>query len=172
MARTTKTTQTTKLNGKRVRLVTTTTAAGTRVQVTDAPIKEWEGQAAQVRALRAMPEYGKQFLLAGDQNSAKRGPRAQLEATAAGMTPGEADVRIYLGNGMLRMFENKVGNGRLSPAQVERHAALARLGHPVEVVRFTTKEEAAEKAVALVRGWLAANDNIFAETQKQRLTNL
>ena len=75
------------------------------------------------------------------------------------MTPGEADVRVYLAGGRLRMIENKVGNGRLSPAQVERHAALARLGHHVEVLRFATTEEAATKAVSLVRGWLADNDN-------------
>jgi len=154
-AETTSQTQTTRIDGKRVRIVT----RGGKVTIKQAPPKEWEGQAAQVRALRTLPEYGKLFLLAGDQNSAKRGPRAQQEAIAAGMTPGEADVRVYLAGGRLRMIENKVGNGRLSPAQVERHAALARLGHHVEVLRFTTTEEAAIKAVALVRGWLADNDN-------------
>lgn len=159
MARTTtKQTQTTKLNGKRVRIVTTTSATGTRIQVTDAEPKEWELQAAQVRALRAMPEYGRRFLLAGDQNSAKRGPRAQMEALAAGMTPGEADLRIYLHQGRLRMIENKVGRGRLSPAQVDRHAALAQLGFVIEVVRAVTKEDAARQAVELVRGWLADDD--------------
>lgn len=155
MAKSTQTTrQTTKLNGKRVHIVTTTTKAGTKVTVSDAAPKEWEGQAAQIRRLRAMPEYGKQFLLAGDQNSAKRGPRAQMEAIAAGMTPGEADVRIYLAGGKLRMIENKVGKGRLAQAQLERHAALARLGFVVEVVRFDTVHEAADKAEALVRGWI------------------
>lgn len=150
------TTQTTRINGKRV--VIRTSAKG-KVTVADAPIKESEGQAAQVRALRSLPEYGRQFLLAGDMNSAKRGPRAQADAIATGMTPGEADLRIYLKGGQLRMIENKVGKGRLSPAQVERHASLARLGHQVEVVRFTSTTEAASKAVALVKGWLADNDN-------------
>ncbi|MBY5553736.1 VRR-NUC domain-containing protein [Rhizobium leguminosarum] len=153
------TTQTTRIAGKRVRIVTRVTATGTSVKVTDAAPKEWELQAAQVRALRAMPEYGKQFLLAGDQNSAKRGPRAQMEATAAGMTPGEADLRIYLAGGQLRMIENKVGKGRLSPAQIDRHAALARLGHPVEVVRADACAGAAVRAVELVRGWLAEASN-------------
>lgn len=156
--------QTTRMNGKRVRIVTTTSTSGTRVTVADAAPKEWECQAAQVRALRAMPEYGKRFLLAGDQNSAKRGPRAQMEAIAAGMTPGEADLRIYLDGGRLRMIENKVGRGRLSPAQVDRHAALTRIGHVVETVRADSTEEAAAKAVAIVRGWLAANDNHHATT--------
>jgi hypothetical protein len=150
------TTQTTSVNGKRV--VIRTSATG-KVTVADAPIKESEGQAAQVRALRSLPEYGRQFLLAGDMNSAKRGPRAQADAIATGMTPGEADLRIYIKGGKLRMIENKVGKGRLSTAQVERHASLARLGHPVEVVRFTSTAEAASKAVDLVKGWLADNDN-------------
>jgi len=150
-------TQTVRINGKRVRLVT----RNGRVTAAPAAPLEWELQAAQVRALRAMPEYGKLFLMAADQNSAKRGPKAQAQAVAAGMTAGEPDVRIYLPGAQLRMFENKVGRGKLSPAQVDRHAALARLGHHVEVVRATTCEEAAAKAVALVRGWLAANDNPF-----------
>ncbi|WP_174020419.1 VRR-NUC domain-containing protein [Agrobacterium fabrum] len=150
------TSQTTRINGKRV--VIRTSAKG-EVSVADAPIKESEGQAAQVRALRALPEFGRQFLLAGDMNSAKRGPRAQADAIATGMTPGEADLRIYLKGGQLRMIENKVGKGRLSSAQVARHASLVRLGHPVEVVRFTSTAEAASKAVSLVKGWLADNDN-------------
>jgi hypothetical protein len=150
------TTHTTRMDGKRVRI---RTSASGKVTVTDAGPKEWELQAAQVRALRAMPEYGRRFLLAGDQNSAKRGPRAQIEAIAAGMTPGEADVRIYLDYGRLRMIENKVGNGKLSPAQIARHAALRRLGHDVEVCRATTCDDAAAQAVGMVLGWLAANDN-------------
>lgn len=152
----TKTTrQTVRVNGVR----TVITTRNGKVTMKAATPKEWELQAAQVQALRALPEYGRLFLLAGDQNSAKRGPRAQIEATAAGMTPGEADMRIYLPGARIRMFENKVGNGPLSPAQKSRHAALSKLGHEVEVVRAITKEEAASKAVSLVRSWLADNDN-------------
>lgn len=147
--------QTVRINGKR--MVITTSATG-KVTTKPAPPKEWELQAAQVRALRAMPEYGKQFLLAGDQNAAKRGPRAQQEALAAGLTSGEPDLRIYLTGGRLAMIENKVGKGKLSPAQVARHAALARLGHVVVTVSATTPEDASAQAVALVRGWIAAND--------------
>jgi hypothetical protein len=132
--------QTTRIDGKRVVIRTSTSG---KVSVSDAPIKESEGQAAQVRALRALPEYGRKFLLAGDMNSAKRGPRAQADAVATGLTLGEADLRIYIAGGKLRMIENKVGKGRLSPAQTERHAPLARLGHPVEVVRFTSTREMA-----------------------------
>lgn len=150
---TTRTTQTVRINGARVRLVT----QNGKVTTTKAAPLEWELQAAQVRRLRSMPEYGKQFLIAGDQNSAKRGPRAQAQATAAGMTPGEADMRCYGAGGRLLMWENKVGNGRLSPAQVARHAALAKLGHVVEVLRADSEQEAADKAERLVRGWLVEN---------------
>jgi hypothetical protein len=161
----TTTRQTVRVNGKRMVL---TTRNG-RVTQKPAMPKEWELQAAQVRALRAMPEYGKRFLLAGDQNAAKRGPRAQQEVIAAGLTPGEPDVRIYLAGGRLGLIENKVGRAPLTESQKERHPALARLGHHVEVVRAVTCDEAADRAVTLVRGWLreaaAANDNELQQRQ-------
>lgn len=118
-------------------------------------LPEWRLQAAQVRRLRSMPEHGRQFLLAGDQNAARRGPRAAIEAQATGMTPGEPDLRIYLPNGRLAMIENKTLKGRLSPAQRDRHAALSRLGHTVAVVRAATEQDAADQAEALIRQWLA-----------------
>ena len=117
-------------------------------------VPEWRLQAAQVRALRAMPEHGRLFLLAGDQNAARRGPRAQVQAKATGMTSGEPDLRIYLAQGRVAFIENKTAKGRLSPEQRDRHAAMARLGHVVEVVRAATEQEAAERAVTLVRTWL------------------
>lgn len=149
------TTQIVRINGVRTKL---TTRNG-KVTAKPALPEEWELQAAQVRALRKMPEYGKRFLLAGDQNAAKRGPKAQTQAIAAGLTPGEADVRIYLDNGRLRMIENKVGSASLTESQKVRHPALAKLGHVVTVLRSVTCEDAAAQAVALVIGWLAENDN-------------
>lgn len=163
-----KKTQTTIMNGKRVRLVTTVSKAGTKVTVAPAPPKEWELQAAQVQRLKAMPEYARtardagpgRFTLAGDQNASKRGPRAQLEALASGLTSGEHDVRIYMAGGRLGLIENKVGKGPLSQAQKDRHALLFALGFKLqEVVRAVSKDEAADKAEAIVREWLAANDN-------------
>ncbi|MGF9564151.1 VRR-NUC domain-containing protein [Neorhizobium sp. BT27B] len=144
--------QTVRINGART--IIRTSATG-KIATKPAPPREWELQAAQVRALRRMPEYGKEFLLASDQNAAKRGPRSQQEAVAAGMTPGEADLRIYLAGGQIRMIENKVGKGRLSTQQKDRHAALAKLGHNVVVVSSITPAEAASQAVDLVQGWLA-----------------
>ncbi|NKJ03120.1 VRR-NUC domain-containing protein [Rhizobium sp. SG741] len=163
-----RTTQTTRLNGKRVNIVTTTSATGTRIAVQDAAPKEWELQAAQVRALRAMPEYARtvddvlrgkgQFTLAGDQNAAKRGPTARAEALAAGLTAGEHDVRIYMTGGRLGLIENKVGNAKLEPSQKIRHPLLAALGFDRQIVcRATTCEDAARQAVNIVRSWLVAN---------------
>ena len=147
-------TQTVRIAGVRTRLVT----RNGKVTAKPAAPLEHELQAAQVRALRAMPDYGKQFLFAGDQNAAKRGPRAQAIAVATGMISGEPDLRVYLAGGRICHIENKVGNSRLSPAQVVRHAALAALGHTVVTLRATTPEDAAAQAVSLVRGWMVAND--------------
>lgn len=102
-----------------------------------------------------MPEHGRMFLIAGDQNAARRGPRAAVEAQATGMTPGEPDLRVYLPDGRLGLIENKTLKGRLSPAQRDRHAALAALGHPVAVIHAGTEADAADQAEALVRSWLA-----------------
>lgn len=155
------TTQTVRINGART--IIRTSAKG-KVTTKPALPKEWELQAAQVRALRSMPEYARtpreagpgKFTLAGDQNSAKRGPKAQMEAVAAGLTAGEHDVRIYLAGGQIALIENKVGKGRLSPAQVDRHAILSALGFGRQaVVRAVTEQDAAAQAVKLVRGWLA-----------------
>lgn len=162
------TTQTVRINGVRTRL---TTRNG-RVTATPAPPLEWELQAAQITALRAMPEYGAQFLLVGGMEAGKRGPRAQQQALATGLTAGHPDVTIFLPGGRCAFIENKVGNpvtgagGRLSPAQIDRHAALARLGHTVEVLRATACEDAAQQAVTLVRGWLTANGNALDATRK------
>jgi hypothetical protein len=161
-----RTTQTTRMNGKRVRIVTTVSANGTRVRVTDALPQEWELQAAQVRALRALKEFaiceadvlsgrGK-FTIAGDQNSAKRGPKARMQAIAAGMVAGEHDVRIYMTGGNIGLIENKVGNASLEPNQKVRHPLLSALGfHRQAIIRATTTAGAAIQAVDLVRGWLA-----------------
>ena len=92
------------------------------------------------------------FLPAGDQNAAKRGPKAQVQAKATGMEPGEPDLRLYIAGGRLRMIENKVGRGKLSPDQVQRHEQLAALGHEVVVVRATSTEDAADQAEALGAG--------------------
>jgi hypothetical protein len=153
------TTQTVRING--VRTIITTRDG--KVTTKEALPLEWELQAAQVRALRKLPEYvhtardvrPETFTLAGDQNAAKRGPKARAEALAAGLTPGEADVRIYLYGGVLRQIENKVGKAKLEPSQITRHPLLDALGFPVVVVRAVTEEDAAEQAVRLVKGWLS-----------------
>lgn len=156
------TTQTVRIAGVRTKL---TTRNG---RVTARPVGEveWKLQAAAVRALKAMPEFGRQFLLAGDQAAGKRGPKAQMQALATGLTPGDPDLRIYLPAGRIAFIEYKTSTGRLSPAQRQRHADMARLGHAVDVVAATTEDECAAATVALVRGWLAGNDNGENKSQK------
>lgn len=148
--------QTTRINGKRS--VITTSAKTGRVTVKGALPLEWELQAAQVRALRHLPAYGRRFLLAGDQNAAKRGPRATAQAVAAGMTKGELDLRIYAEGARLLMIENKVGKARLQPEQIKRHAELTKLGFDVRVLRAVTPDDAAAQAVAMVLGFLEQGD--------------
>ncbi len=156
-------TQTTRLGGKRVRIVTTTSADGTKVKVTDAPVLEWEMQAEQVRRLKALPEYGKKFLFIGGMEAGRRGKMEQVKAKATGLTAGHPDLTIFLQNAKIAMIENKAANGRLSPEQKERHASLKAIGHVVEVVKAATKDDAASQAVGLVLRWIADNDNNFTE---------
>ncbi|WP_242221670.1 VRR-NUC domain-containing protein [Shinella zoogloeoides] len=150
--------QTTKVNGKRVRIIT----RGGKVTIKQAPALEWELQAEQCRRLKAMPEYGKQFLLVGGMEAGRRGRQEQIKAKATGLTAGHPDLTVFLPGGKVAMIENKAENGRLSMEQKERHTALAAIGHTVEVVKASTADEAASMAVALVRGWLADNDNAVA----------
>lgn len=152
-------TQTTRVNGQRVRIVT----RGGNVTINQAPMLEEDMQAAMVDALRKMPEYGAppkgQFIFAGDMNAERRGHKARTKALKTGMAAGEPDMRIYGAGGRLLLIENKVGRAPLTESQKVRHPLLAAVGHPVHVVRATAPEEAAIKAVSLVRGWLAANQS-------------
>ncbi|TDH36322.1 VRR-NUC domain-containing protein [Pseudohoeflea suaedae] len=147
------TTQTTRIDGRRVKI---TTRNG-KTMIAPADPLEWELQAAQVRRLKAMPEYGKRFLIAGDMNAGKRKATAQAQAVATGMAPGEPDLRVYLPQGRIGLIENKVGSAPLTASQKERHPSLAKLGHPVTVIRAKTEEDAADQAEAAVREWLSAS---------------
>lgn len=158
--------QTTRINGKRV--VLTTSASG-KVTVKPAPVLEWEMQAEQVRRLKAMPEYGKQFLLVGGMEAGRRGKQEAVKAKATGLTAGHPDLTIFMPGGKVAMIENKAANGRLSPEQRERHAAMAAIGHTVVVLRASTEGEAARLAVETVRGWLVANDGDKTETKEKSL---
>jgi hypothetical protein len=169
--------QTTRMNGKRVRIVTTTSKdGGTKVTVKAAPLEEWILQAAGVRALKAMPEYAASaekvaandnaarhsFTIAGDMNGDYRSKRAAVKAQATGIAAGDPDLRVYLPGGVLRLIEYKNAEGTLTTSQKIRHPLLASLGHPVVTLKVATEEEAAERTVGLVRGWLAEVDALAA----------
>ena len=163
-----RTTQTTKLNGKRVRIVTTTGANSTKVTVKAAPVLEWALQAAAVRQMKAMPEYAssasmvaandnngqRSFAIAADMNGDYRSKRAAVIAKATGIAAGDPDLRLYGQNGSLLLIEFKNAEGRLSSDQKERHALLRALGYRIEVVKAVTEEDAARQAIELVRSWL------------------
>lgn len=163
-----KSTQTTKLNGKRVRIVTTTTKAGTKITVKEAPVVEWVLQAAAVRALNAMPEYAADaqaveantakgipsFTLAADMNGDYRSGNAAVRAKVTGIAAGDPDLRVYLPDGVLRLIEYKNAEGVFTASQKVRHPLLMALGHPVVTLKVATEAEAAERSVALVAEWL------------------
>ena len=164
MAKATKTTQTTRLNGKRVRIVTTVTANGTKVTVSDAPVLEIDLQVEAVKHLKRMPEYVADakdvrpgtFTLAADQNgSGFRGRNAAVKLKAAGMAAGEPDIRLYFFGGTLRCLEMKGAEGSLTASQEKRFPLLRALGFQIDVVEASTPADAARQAVELVRGWLA-----------------
>ncbi|MEZ2132486.1 MULTISPECIES: VRR-NUC domain-containing protein [unclassified Sinorhizobium] len=171
MAKSIKRTQTTLLDGKRVRIVTTTSAAGTKVTLKAAPVLEIDLQIAVVKQLKRMPEYVDDvtkvrpgtFTLAADQNgSGFRGRNAAVKLKAAGMAAGEPDLRLYFYGAILRCLEMKGEEGSLTDSQNKRFPLLRAFGFEIEVIEASTPEEAAAKAVATVRRWLAANDNSLA----------
>lgn len=139
---------------------TTRLRNGTRVVRATNTTPEWKLQAAAVRALRALPEFGKRFTLAADMAAGKRGRQNAAIAKATGLVAGEADVRLYMEGGRLGLIEFKAAKGRLSPEQKDRGALLARLGFTHQaVVKAATEPDAALQAVSVVSGWLAGNDN-------------
>lgn len=133
--------------------------SGIRVRKPTNKVPEWRVQAAMIRALRAMPEFDKRFTLAGDMAAASRSPQMSVKMKATGLVAGEPDVRIYVEGGRLCLIEVKTDDGRESPEQIDRIALLDNLGFTVEVIQTSDPEQAAQRAVSLVRGWLAANDN-------------
>ncbi|QKC99195.1 VRR-NUC domain-containing protein [Mesorhizobium sp. NZP2298] len=166
----TRTQQTVKIGGKRTRLIT----KDGKITIEAAPVLEWELQAEAVRRLRALPECATKasdvkpgtFTFAADFAAGKRDA---TKAKATGVMAGDPDLRIYASSGRLLLIEYKNAEGSLSKdkiikgkkrgGQVERHALLRALGYRVEVIKAATPDECATASVALVRGWLAANDN-------------
>lgn len=158
--------QTTKVNGKRVRIVTT----DGKVTIKAAPVLEIDLQTEVVKHLKRLPEYvgvatsvrPGTFTLAADQNgSGFRGRNAAVKLKAAGMAAGEPDLRLNFYGGIIRYIEMKGEEGGLTESQKSRFPLLRALGFQIEVIEAATPEDAAQKAVSLVREWLAvpANDN-------------
>lgn len=111
-----------------------------------AALPEYMLQAAMVAEFNKLEAEGWPLSAVGDMNAARRGYAEAAKCKAMGMKAGEPDVRVYLESGKLVLIEVKVGNGALSPAQVERHGRLRWLGHTVGVARLTTEEQARQYA--------------------------
>ncbi|MBB3972761.1 VRR-NUC domain-containing protein [Hansschlegelia beijingensis] len=114
-----------------------------------------------------MIDRGAPFLIAGDMSGVRMSKATAGIAKVTGMEPGDPDLRVYLPNGRLGLIEYKAAAGRLSPAQKIRHVVLRSLGHQVEVVKAATEEDARSQTVAIVLGWLAANDNAPVVAQRK-----
>jgi hypothetical protein len=139
---------------------TTKLRNGTRVVRRTDTVPEWKIQASAVRALRAMPEFGRRFTLAADMAAGRRSRQSATIMKATGLVAGEHDLRVYLEGGRLGLIEFKAAKGRLSPEQRDRGALLARLGFGYQaVIKAATEADSAIQAVSVVRGWLAGNDN-------------
>lgn len=144
--RATQKTATVKIQGKRIRLVSkngTTTA-------TDAPPLEWEMQAAQCRALKAHPDYGKRFLFAGGLEGVKTSKRTATISKTTGMTAGHPDLTLFIFGGYAAFVENKTMVGRLSTEQKERHALLTAMGFAVQVIRANSCDDAVAQILTFV----------------------
>ena len=105
-------------------------------------------QAAAVRALKHAEGDGLPIRVAGDQNAGKRGAQASAVAKLTGLANGEPDLRVYLPQGRILLFELKTEHGRLSKDQIIAHDQLAALGHPVMVVK---REEPLDTALDICR---------------------
>ena len=139
---------------------TTKLKNGTRVVRRTDTVPEYKIQAAAVRALRALPEFGRRFTLAADMAAGKRGRQNAAIAKATGLIKGEADLRVYLEGGRLGLIEYKAAKGRLSSEQKDRGALLYRLGFTMQaVVKATSEADSAAQTLSVVKGWLAGNDN-------------
>jgi hypothetical protein len=105
-------------------------------------------QAAAVRALKHAMADGLPIRVAGDQNAAKRGAQASSVAKLTGLANGEPDLRVFLPQGRILLFELKTEHGRLSKDQIEAHEQLRALGHSVMVVK---REEPLDTALDICR---------------------
>jgi hypothetical protein len=153
----------------RLKRTTITTANGTRVErvtVVERSVQEWEIQAEAVRRCRQLLGFGDAaspgvtFTLCGDFNAGRRGMQESVKAKATGIVAGEEDLRFYGLGGRALLVEMKGPKTPVSAEQKARHELHRSLGFQVEVVRGKTVEQGAADVVSLVRGWLAANDNV------------
>lgn len=126
-----------------------------------ATIPEYILQAAFIAELHALEAQGAMVTCAGDMAAARRSPAQAKRDKATGLTAGEPDVRIYLPNGRLLMAELKTTKGKLSAAQIARHARLSALGHVVTVLYLESIQHARQSARKLVETRVGASGGLL-----------
>jgi hypothetical protein len=94
------------------------------------------------------------FLFAADMSGRSTTKALASSTKLQGLTAGEADLRIYLQDGKMVHLELKTSKGKLSERQVERHAALRKLGHHVEVLYEADPLVGADRVERMVREWV------------------
>lgn len=143
-------TQTVRREGQRVTITQTMLSDGSvKTKVEQAHTLEADLQTEQVIRLKKREDYESRFLLAGDQNAAKRGPKAAAEAKRTGMEAGEPDLRLYVRGPRGRdtvFIENKNGGNYASKEQKQRHAELTALGFSVYIIKTDSVDLAADLA--------------------------
>lgn len=140
------------------------TSDGRTTTAKPAPELEWRLQAAAVSALRRLEGYDVTFTFAGDFAAGKRNA---TKAKATGLTPGEADLRVYLTGGRILHIELKAEKTPVSADQVKRHALLRSLGHRVEIVRAASSDEMAKAVCTAVAERLACGASAGVRSESQ-----
>ena len=93
------------------------------------------------------------FTFAADMNAGKRSKAQGGRLKAMGLTPGEADLRLYFPSGVIVHVELKTARGTLSKAQKERHKLLEGLGHEVYTIKTDDPEEGRELLTGILDRW-------------------
>ena len=106
-------------------------------------------------ALHKAELAGAKFTFAADQNGLRTSRKQAIKAKMSGMRAGEADLRLYFGDGRLGMIELKTKRGSVSKTQKARHKLLRSLGHDVRVIKADCPQDAVDQALAILDEWIS-----------------
>ncbi len=94
------------------------------------------------------------FTYAADQNAGLRGPKAQADAKAAGMEPGELDMRFYISGGNILLIELKTPKNKITHKcnkhQLDRIALLEKLGFTCYTVTARCPQDGVKQVIDIL----------------------